>query len=489
MSIRKKDQKTNQMNDYPHTSNPSPSNAQEYSVTEVSLALKRTVEDQFGYVKIRGEISGCKRASSGHVYLALKDEKSVLDGILWKGVAGKLSFRPEDGLEVVVTGKLTTYPGRSKYQIVIDNMEVAGEGALMALLEKRKKEMAAEGLFEPARKLLVPYLPKVIGIVTSPTGSVIRDILHRLSDRFPRHVLVWPVLVQGQGASKQIADAIDGFNAISGDGNIPRPDVLIIARGGGSLEDLWCFNEEEVIRAVSRSSIPLISAVGHETDTTLIDYVSDFRSPTPTAAAEKAVPVRDDLVYTVRDFDTRLEKAIRRQLNELKERVEGLGRGLPKPSELLALSIQRFDELSDRLPRSLMVGIERQKMRLDAISRMLRPETIIADVKRSKDQLDGLNDRMNRAIENHITKKRSLYESPSRLLESLSYHKVLERGFAVIRDGNGSTVSEGQKIGKGEALGIEFRDGVVDVMTMGGKPKQKNKKTKLKNTGSQGQLL
>ena len=278
-------------------------------MTEVSLALKRTVEDQFGYVRIRGEISGCKRAASGHVYLALKDDKSVLDGVMWKGVAGKLNFRPEDGLEVLVAGKLTTYPGRSKYQIVIDKMEVAGEGALMALLEKRKKEMAAEGLFDPSRKLLIPYLPKVIGVVTSPTGSVIRDILHRLADRFPRHVLVWPVLVQGEGASKQIAEAIDGFNVLEEGGDIPRPDTLIVARGGGSLEDLWCFNEEDVIRAVSRSKIPLISAVGHETDTTLIDFVSDFRSPTPTAAAEKAVPVRDDLIYTVRDLVTRHEKA------------------------------------------------------------------------------------------------------------------------------------------------------------------------------------
>ncbi|MBT5073565.1 MAG: exodeoxyribonuclease VII large subunit, partial [Kordiimonadaceae bacterium] len=287
------------MSDYPFNDQTKPSNAQEYTVTELSLALKRTVEDQFGFVKIRGEISGCKRAASGHVYLNLKDDKSVIDGIMWKGVAGRLTFRPEDGLEVVCSGKLTTYPGRSKYQIVIDKMEVAGEGALMALLEKRKKELAAEGLFDQERKQAIPYLPKVIGVVTSPTGSVIRDILHRLSDRFARHVLVWPVLVQGEGAAKQIADAIDGFNAMDVHGDIPKPDVLIVARGGGSLEDLWCFNEEEVARAVARSNIPLISAVGHETDTTIIDYVSDFRSPTPSAAAERAVPVRDDLIYTL----------------------------------------------------------------------------------------------------------------------------------------------------------------------------------------------
>ena len=471
------------MNNYPYTSNNSPSNAQEYSVTEVSLALKRTLEDQFGYVRIRGEISGCKRAASGHVYLALKDEKSVLDGVMWKGVAGKLNFRPEDGLEVVVSGKLTTYPGRSKYQIVIDKMEVAGEGALMALLEKRKKELAAEGLFDPSRKLIIPYLPKVIGVVTSPTGSVIRDILHRLSDRFPRHVLVWPVLVQGEGASKQIAEAIDGFNALEEGGSVPRPDTLIIARGGGSLEDLWCFNEEEVIRAVSRSTIPLISGVGHETDTTLIDYVSDFRSPTPTAAAEKAVPVRDDLVYTVRDLDTRHEKAIRRRLNELKERVSGLARGLPKPAELLALSMQRFDELSDRMPRALKVCVERQAVRLDSIGRMLRHETILSEVKRSHNQVDILSERMNRAIENRVSQKLGTFDSPARLLESLSYHKVLERGFAVIRDEKGQVISDGKKVANGAALGIEFRDGIIDAVRTG-KLKAKKKKQEKPEQGT-----
>lgn len=472
------------MSDYPYSSNNSPTNAQEYSVTEVSLALKRTVEDQFGYVRIRGEISGCKRAASGHVYLALKDDKSVLDGVMWKGVAGKLTFRPEDGLEVVVTGKLTTYPGRSKYQIVIDKMEVAGEGALMALLEKRKKELAAEGLFDPARKLLIPYLPKVIGVVTSPTGSVIRDILHRLSDRFPRHVLVWPVLVQGEGASTQIAEAIDGFNELQEEGKIPKPDVLIVARGGGSLEDLWCFNEEEVVRAVSRSSIPLISAVGHETDTTLIDYVSDLRAPTPTAAAEKAVPVRADLIYTVRDLDTRHEKAIRRRINELSERVEGLGRGLPKPSELLGLASQRFDELSDRLPRALKVGVERQSMRLEGVGRMLRTESIVSDMKRKEEQMSVLEERMNRAIENRINNKRSEYESPARLLESLSYHRVLERGFAVIRDDKGKAISDGKGIANGDALGIEFRDGVVDVVKAGKPAPKKKKKTEKPEQGT-----
>lgn len=477
------------MSDYPHNDEPTKSNVQEYSVTELSLALKRTVEDQFGYVKIRGEISGCKRAASGHVYLALKDEKSVLDGIMWKGVAGRLTFRPEDGLEVVCTGKLTTYPGRSKYQIVIDNMEVAGEGALMALLEKRKQELATEGLFDQDRKLHIPYIPKTIGVVTSPTGSVIRDILHRLSDRFPRHVLVWPVLVQGEGAAKQISEAIDGFNALEEDGEIPRPDVLIIARGGGSLEDLWCFNEEDVIRAASRSKIPLISAVGHETDTTLIDYVSDHRSPTPTAAAERAVPVRDDLVYTVKDFDIRLEKATRRYLNNLAQQIEGLGRGLPKPSELLSLSAQRFDELSERLPRALKVGVERQTLRLESIKSLLRPETLKSDIKRVGEKLNMAEGRMNRAMSNFIERKSNEYENPARLLESLSYQSVLERGFAVIRNDQGKALSGGKNIASGDKLGIEFRDGTVDAMATGGNSKPKKKKKSKPSSDEQGQLL
>jgi exodeoxyribonuclease VII large subunit len=475
------------MNDDPFDNQPLQSNAQEYSVTEISMALKRTVEDQFGYVRVRGEISGLKRAASGHVYLALKDDKSVLDGVMWKGMAGQLSFRAEDGLEVIASGKLTTYPGRSKYQIIIDKMEVAGEGALMALLEKRKKELAAEGLFDQSRKVEIPYLPEVIGVVTSPTGSVIRDILHRLSDRFPRHVLVWPVLVQGEGAAKQIADAIDGFNALEIGGSIPRPDVLIIARGGGSLEDLWCFNEEVIVRAAARSKIPLISAVGHETDTTLIDYVSDYRAPTPTAAAERAVPVREDLIYTVRDLDIRHEKATSRYLNNLKQQVEGLGRGIPKPAELLSLSMQRFDELSDRLPRALRIGVERQAMKLDAVNRSLRVETIKTDIKRAMEQVNSGVDRMKRAAIRGIAIKRSDFESPARLLESLSYQSVLERGFAVVRDEKGKALSDGKNIKSGAALGIEFRDGKVDVVA--GNQKTTPKKKTAQTAGEQGQLL
>ncbi len=302
-------------------------NRPEFTVGELSAALKRTVEDAFGHVRVRGEISGFKRAASGHLYLSLKDDTAVLDAVCWKGVAAGLRFKPEDGLEVICTGRITTYPGRSKYQIVIEAMEPAGIGALMALLEERKRKLAAEGLFAPERKKPRPYLPEVIGVVTSPTGAVIRDILHRLADRFPRHVLIWPVLVQGEGAAEQIARAIEGFNAIAEGGEVPRPDVLIVARGGGSLEDLWAFNEEVVVRAAAASVIPLISAVGHETDTTLIDYASDLRAPTPTAAAELAVPVRADLIDAVDDLALRQRRAVNRFVTDRRDRLTGLARG------------------------------------------------------------------------------------------------------------------------------------------------------------------
>ncbi|MBO6827913.1 MAG: exodeoxyribonuclease VII large subunit, partial [Sneathiella sp.] len=314
---------------------PAPSNIHEFTVSELSNALKRTVEDTYGRVRVRAEISGLKQAASGHVYLALKDDKSVLDGVMWRGSAQKLNFRPEDGLEVVCTGKLTTYPGRSKYQMVIDSMEPAGVGALMALLEERKRKLAAEGLFSPERKKQLPYLPQTIGVVTSPTGAVIRDILHRLRDRFPTHVLLWPVLVQGETAAEQVATAIHGFNNLTGeDKGLPRPDLIIVARGGGSLEDLWAFNEEVVVRAAAESRIPLISAVGHETDTTLIDYASDRRAPTPTAAAEMAVPVRSELLAYVEDMDRRIRRGLTRSISEKRDRLQGLSRGLRDPKSL-----------------------------------------------------------------------------------------------------------------------------------------------------------
>ena len=465
------------------------SNAPEYSVTELSMALKRTVEDTYGYVRLRGEISGFKRAASGHIYLALKDEKSVLDGIIWKGVAARLGFQPEDGLEVICTGKLTTYPGRSKYQIVIERMEPAGAGALMALLEERRQKLAAEGLFDTSRKKAIPYLSKVIGVVTSPTGAVIRDILHRLSDRFPRHVIIWPVIVQGEGAASKIAEAISGFNALDGTGDIPRPDLLIVARGGGSLEDLWAFNEEAVVRAAAMSDIPLISAVGHETDTTLIDFAADLRAPTPTAAAEQAVPVRDDLIYTLQDFDSRLNKSMRRMLKDKAQRLEGLSRGLPKPSDMLALAQQRFDDLSERLPRSLSLLAEKQRMRLDGISRLLRPDMIRRDIERARDKLAQQSDRMTRATTQNITRLQHDFEATGRFFDSLNYKRVLDRGFAVIRDDQGRAVTRSADISLGDALDVEFSDGHRGVVATGGPSKPKKTPKPKSHDNRQGSLL
>src|SRR6185437_6194906 len=333
-------------------------NLPEYTVSELSAALKRSIEQGFSYVRVRGEVSGFKRHGSGHCYLALKDAEAVLDAVCWRGTAIRLGVKPEDGMEVVCTGRLTTYPGRSKYQLVIETMELAGVGALLKLLEDRRKRLAAEGLFAEKRKKRLPFLPRIIGVVTSPTGAVIRDILHRLNDRFPRRVLVWPVAVQGEGAAEQVAAAIDGFNKLSPGGRVPRPDLLIVARGGGSLEDLMAFNEEVVVRAAAASAIPLISAVGHETDTTLIDYASDRRAPTPTAAAEMAVPVRLDLIAETQALGARVATAMARRLAERKMHVEGLGRGLPDPVGLINAAQQRLDDRAERLALGL-----RQQMR------------------------------------------------------------------------------------------------------------------------------
>ena len=330
------------------------SNSTEFTVSELSSALKRTVEDAYGHVRVRGEISGFRGPhSSGHCYFALKDDGAKIEAVVWKGVHGRMRFKPQEGLEVIATGKLTTFPGSSKYQIVIDNIEPAGVGALMALMEERKRKLGAEGLFDEARKQLLPWLPDVIGVVTSPTGAVIRDILHRLEDRFPRHVLVWPVKVQGDGSAEQIAAAIRGFNALPDDGPIPRPDLLIVARGGGSLEDLWSFNEEIVVRAAAESMIPLISAVGHETDVTLIDFAADRRAPTPTAAAEMAVPVRAELFIEVGAFERRMMLCWQRGQETRRSELRAAARALPAASELLAIPRQRLDNAASSLPRAL----------------------------------------------------------------------------------------------------------------------------------------
>jgi len=466
------------------------SNIHEFTVSELSGALKRTVEDQFGHVRVRAEISGLKRAASGHVYLALKDEKAVLDGVMWRGTAQKLSFRPEDGLEVICTGKLTTYPGRSKYQIVIEAMEPAGVGALMALLEERKRKLAAEGLFAPERKKPLPYLPKVIGVVTSPTGAVIRDILHRLRDRFPTHVLLWPVLVQGETAAAQVAGAIRGFNAIDEGSDTPRPDLLIVARGGGSLEDLWAFNEEEVVRAASESNIPLISAVGHETDTTLIDYVSDRRAPTPTAAAEMAVPVRSELLAYVDDLDRRTRRGLTRSIQEKRDRLNGLARGLRDPKSMLAEKVQHLDHLESRLRQAVNTMVSLKQQKYSAASAQLRPDMLTRRFDQYSERISNYEGRMKRAVAVSTDKSSQRLQSSTRMLESLSFKKVLARGYSIVKDEKGKVVSSVSQAAPGKNVALQFVDGEASAVIAGGaKPVEKKPKQQPKKTPDQGQLL
>src|ERR1700704_2649944 len=366
------------MNDLPLTTPVLPgsapgANLPEYTVSELSLALKRSVEENFSHVRVRGEISGFKQHGSGHCYFALKDADAVLDAVCWRQTAIRIPLKPEDGMEVVCTGRLTTYPGRSKYQLVIDTIELAGIGALLRILEERRQRLAAEGLFDPERKKQLPFLPEVIGIVTSPTGAVIRDILHRLADRFPRRVLLWPVAVQGEGAAAQIAAAIHGFNRLAAGGPVSRPDLLIIARGGGSLEDLMPFNEEIVVRAAAASVIPLISAVGHETDTTLIDHASDRRAPTPTAAAEMAGPVRLDLIGELNTKTGRLTGGLSRLFTSHRQNLAGLARGLPDPQDLLGAAAQRLDARPERLRFSIAARFAGTRQRLELAAARLRP--------------------------------------------------------------------------------------------------------------------
>jgi len=431
-------------------------NAHEFSVTELSFALKRTVEDNFGYVRVKGELGRVSRPASGHLYLDLKDDKSVLNGVIWKGNASKLRVKPEQGLEVVCTGKLTTFPGQSRYQIIIDQMELAGVGALMALLEQRKKMLAAEGLFAPEKKRPLPFLPEVIGVVTSPSGAVIRDILHRLSDRFPRHVLVWPVRVQGEQSADEVAAAIEGFNRLPVGGSVPRPDLLIVARGGGSLEDLWSFNEEKVVRAAAGSQIPLISAVGHETDTTLIDYAADRRAPTPTAAAEMAVPVRTDLVARVLDAERRLIRAETRKLTELSSRLEGLGRGLPRLEDLIALPGQRLDHASEKLGLALGASVRAKQSGLDRVAGRLSPRPLISAIQQGRRRASELGERAVRAEKRQLSDRGARLAQAGRLLESYSYHGVLDRGFALVRDEKGRPVRQSAAVKSGDSLMIEF---------------------------------
>ncbi len=430
-----------------------------YSVSEVAQSIKRMVEDRFGRVSLRGEISGWKIASSGHVYFRLKDDAAVIDAVCWKGTVGKFTFKPEDGLEVVATGKLTTYPGKSSYQIVVDSMQPAGVGALMAILEKRRKALEEEGLFSLERKKKLPFMPQVIGVITSPTGAVIRDILHRISERFPVHVLVFPVAVQGEGAAEQIANAINFFNNPSS--LIPKPDLLIVARGGGSIEDLWAFNEEIVVRAAANSAIPLISAVGHETDTTLIDYASDQRAPTPTAAAEMAVPVREEFRLALGQLALRHDSAIFRLFMQRNEQLVGLVRGLPKPVQLLQTATQRLDDWQERLLVALPAVLDRKEQQLTMLSAHLRPKTLQNEIIRTKERLKEIEVRLELAVLRKLDMSSDKLTNLSSLLESVNYKKILGRGFALVKNKDGKLVTTAIEAKNNDKLQVIFADGEV----------------------------
>lgn len=483
---------------------PAGDNAPEFSVSEISGAVKKAIEGGFSHVRVRGEVGRVSRPASGHIYMDLKDDRSVLAGVIWKGRAQGLATRPEEGMEVIATGKLTTFPGQSKYQMIIEDVAPAGAGALMAMLEKRKAQLASEGLFDPERKKELPYLPEVIGVVTSPSGAVIRDILHRLRDRFPRKVLVWPVAVQGQRCAPEVANAIRGFNAMTPGGALPRPDLIIVARGGGSLEDLWGFNEEIVARAAVTSDIPLISAVGHETDTTLIDFVSDMRAPTPTAAAEMAVPVRLDLMAWVDQQGARLSASLSNGLSQRQQRLRDLSRGFPQKDSLLDGPRQRFDTWAERLPVALRQAVARKELalsrasgalrpsvlrgrldrandrfqnaarglnadvvardiarksdRLTQVARGLRSDVISRDITRKLDRLDAMTARLAARAQSDQAARLARLDGLDRLRETLGYQATLERGYAVVR-ADGAVVTSAQAAKKAASLEIQFADG------------------------------
>ncbi len=480
-------------------------NVAEFSVGELANAIKHALEDGFGFVRLRGEISGYRGPhSSGHCYFGLKDDKAKIDAVIWRGSFAKLRFKPEEGMEVIAQGRITTFPGSSKYQIVIETLEPAGVGALMALLEERKRKFAAEGLFDEARKQLLPFLPRVVGIITSPTGAVIRDMLHGFNERFPAHVLVWPVRVQGETSAVEVAAAIRGFNALVPGAKIPRPDVLIVARGGGSLEDLWGFNEEIVVRAAADSDIPLISAVGHETDWTLIDLVADARAPTPTKAAEWAVPKFSELIDQTSGLGLRLGQAARRTLDAKRTELRAAARGLPRLEDLVALPRQRFDAVDKRLGRALLANTRAHAMRhatvtarlhprlienrlhrardrmetlasrsrdglgrlaaqrrarLERVSGRLSPEIPRVRIARAGERLEALDVRSRRALANRVSAWRRLVDSHAKLLGSLSYQSVLKRGFALIRDAEGATVKSIAQAVPGSRIDVEVADG------------------------------
>jgi len=465
-------------------------NLPELTVSELSAALKRTIEESYGYVRVRGELGKVSYHGNGHVYFDLKDDRASIAGVIWRSATPRIKLKLEAGLEVVITGRLTTYPNRSQYQIVVETLEPAGLGALMALLEERKRRLTAEGLFDEARKQLLPYLPAVIGVITSPTGAVIRDILHRLADRFPRHVLVWPVKVQGDGSAAEVAAAIVGFNALPEGGPMPRPDLLIVARGGGSLEDLWSFNEEIVVRAAAASLIPLISAVGHETDVTLIDFAADRRAPTPTAAAEMAVPVRAELAVDVANFERRALGGWLRGQETRRHAVRSAARALPDADEVLAVPRQRLDHATAGLTRGLRanahlhrvsfsriggrlsahmlrVHVERRRERYSGIAQRLRAsaaaniETHRTRIARERERVGVFAARAGRAMDNLLDARWARCERDAQLLAAFSYRGVLARGFALVRDRGGRPLRTAAAVTTGMPIDVEFSDGYV----------------------------
>ena len=434
-------------------------NAPEFSVSELSNVLKRMIEGEFSNVRIRGEVGRVSRPASGHLYFDLKDDKSVIASVTWKGQASKLATQPEEGLEVVATGKITTFAGQSRYQMIVSEMSVAGIGALMAQLEKRKKKLEVEGLFDKKIKKEIPYLPEIIGVITSPSGAVIRDILHRLSDRFPRKVLLWPVSVQGESCAPDVTAAINGFNKLTPGGAMPRPELIIVARGGGSIEDLWGFNEESVVRAASESEIPLISAVGHETDTTLIDLASDLRAPTPTAAAEYAVPVRADLMGWLSSMEERRVRSLSSSLEIKRQRLKDLSRGLPAPADLVAMAAQRLDTVSDRLPRALSAVSNNKRTLLLQTSAGLRGRLL-------QNKLIDRTKEMNRFVKSIeanirliIQRNQSALDGLERIRQTLGYEATLRRGYTVVRNKDGKLITRLKEADVNKELEIEFYDG------------------------------
>jgi exodeoxyribonuclease VII large subunit len=462
-----------------------PGNIIEYTVSDLAFALKRTLEDAYGYVRVRGEIGRVTNAGSGHCYLDLKDDRSVISAVIWKTSYQRLRVKPQQGLEVVVTGKVTTFPNQSRYQILIETLEPAGVGALMALLEDRKKKLAAEGLFDARHKKPLPSLPRVIGVVTSPTGAVIRDILHRLAARFPRQVVVWPVRVQGEQCAAEVAGGIRGFNALAPGGPIPRPDLIIVARGGGSIEDLWGFSEEIVLRAAFESTIPLISAVGHETDWTLLDHVADERAPTPTAAAERAVPVRDELIAQVASLVSRMRRCSANMVEERLTRLLSAKRGLPRLEEILGHARQRFDAAGGRLALALRSNTRHHRSDLERCAAKLSLRGVRQDIIRQGERVKAYYNRFASVTGQQMNLRRNALHGAGKLLASVSHQSVLERGFALVTAEGGRLVGSAAAAKPALQVFIQFHDGKVGARV----DRKEATGSRSKSPGPQGSLL